>query len=34
MGVKAKEPIDGKFWIPEDDGQKVATLSLTMRNIR
>ena len=29
MGVKAKEIIDGKFWILEDDGQKVATLSLS-----
>ena len=29
MGVKAKEIIDGKFWILEDTGQKVATLSLS-----
>ena len=29
MGVKAKEIIDGKFWILEDNGQKVATLSLS-----
>ena len=29
MGVKAKEIIDGNFWILEDDGQKVARLSLS-----
>lgn len=29
MGVKAKEIIDGKFWIIEDNGEKVATLSLS-----
>ena len=29
MGVKAKEVIDGKFWILEDNGAKIATLSLS-----
>ena len=26
MGVKAKEIIDGKFWIIEDNGEKVVIL--------
>ena len=29
MGIKAKEVIDGKFWILEDNGAKIATLSLS-----
>ena len=29
MTVKAKEILDGKFWILEDEGVKVATLSLS-----
>tara|TARA_B100002019_G_C21218316_1_gene573206 strand:+ start:125 stop:613 length:489 start_codon:yes stop_codon:yes gene_type:complete len=29
MTVHAKEIINGKFWILEDDGEKIATLSLT-----
>lgn len=29
MTVKAKEILDGKFWILEDGGVKVATLSLS-----
>ena len=29
MPIKAKEIVDGKFWILEDNGEKVATLSLS-----
>lgn len=29
MTVHAKEIINGKFWILEDEGEKIATLSLT-----
>ena len=29
MGVKANEVIDRKFWILEDNGAKIATLSLS-----
>lgn len=29
MSLKAKEIVNGKFWILEDDGEKIATLSLT-----
>ena len=28
MTVKAKEVLDGKFWIMEDDGVRIGTLSL------
>jgi len=29
MSVKAKEVLNGKFWIVEDDGIKIGTLSLS-----
>ena len=29
MSITAKEIVDGKFWILEDDGEKVATLTLS-----
>ena len=29
MTIKAKEILDGKFWILEDSGVKIATLSLS-----
>ena len=29
MSITAKEIVDGKFWILENNGEKVATLTLS-----